>query len=238
MQKVEWLDRLTFPATERLREDEKKKSSGLYLTIEFPKIFIDKIDHSVVYYEKDAEESCQLSFDSDVVVIPDPEVLFENLVEGKHHKLSRSIRSGVSDRDLKPNPHTRDLLNTIVNYPSTKILTSEEQDLVWKFRFYLINQKKALTKFLKCLNWEQQTEVNQAIELLKSWQPMDIEDALELLSPHFQHPAVRRYAVSRLQQAPDEVCAASRLSLSLTRLPLGFATVPAAIGAGVEVRRL
>ena len=49
------------------------------------------------------------------------------------------------------------------------------------------------------------TEVKQAVELLPDWQPMDIEDALELLSPHFQHPAVRRYAVSRLQQALDEV---------------------------------
>lgn len=30
----------------------------------------------------------------------------------------------------------------IVGYPSTKVLTSEEKDLVWQFRFYLTNQKK------------------------------------------------------------------------------------------------
>ncbi len=30
-------------------------------------------------------------------------------------------------------------------------------------------------------------------------------DALELLSPAFQHPALRKYAVARLQQADDEV---------------------------------
>ncbi len=30
----------------------------------------------------------------------------------------------------------------IVQYPPTKPLTSEEGDLVWKFRFYLSNQKK------------------------------------------------------------------------------------------------
>lgn len=203
--KVDWLDKLTFPEAERLREDEKKKTNGMYLSIEYPKIIIDHIDHSVVHFEKEAGDSCQLSFESDLIVIPDPEILFENLVEGKHHNLSRSARSGLSDRDLKPNPQTRDQLSTIVNYPSTKTLTSEEQDLVWKFRFYLINQKKALTKFLKCLNWEISGEVKQAIALLPDWQPMDIEDALELLSPQFQHPDVRRYAVSRLQQAPDEV---------------------------------
>ena len=70
----------------------------------------------------------------------------ENLVESKHHKLARSLRSGVSDKDAKPNASVRDLLNTIVAYPPTKQLTTEEQDLVWKFRFYLSNQKKVSTQ--------------------------------------------------------------------------------------------
>ena len=30
---------------------------------------------------------------------------------------------------------------TIVGYPPTKALSSEEKDLVWKFRFYLSSQK-------------------------------------------------------------------------------------------------
>lgn len=33
---------------------------------------------------------------------------------------------------------------------------------------------------------------------------MDVEDALELLSPNFTHAVVRKYAVTRLQQACDE----------------------------------
>lgn len=37
--------------------------------------------------------------------------LKENLVESKHHKLARSLRSGPSDHDLKPNAATRDQLN-------------------------------------------------------------------------------------------------------------------------------
>ena len=48
-------------------------------------------------------------------------------------------------------------------------------------------------------------EVKQALNLVKQWAPMDVEDALELLGPNFDHPGVRRYAVSRLAQAPDEV---------------------------------
>lgn len=98
----------------------------------------------------------------------------------------------------------RDILNTIVSYPSTKQLSNEEQDHVWKFRFYLSSQKKALAKFLKCVNWNQHGEVRQAITMMENWAPMDVEDALELLTPAFTHPVVRRYAISRLQQAPDD----------------------------------
>lgn len=39
---------------------------------------------------------------------------------------------------------------------------------------------------------------------MQQWAPMDVEDALELLSRNFTHPTVRQYAVTRLQQAPDE----------------------------------
>ena len=90
-------------------------------------------------------------------------------------------------------------------YGPTKTLTSEEQDLVWKFRFYLTNQKQALTKFLKCVKWDVPHEEKQAIDLLRSWSPVDVADALELLSPQFKNQTVRRYAITRLKQANDEV---------------------------------
>ena len=41
--------------------------------------------------------------------------LQENLVESKHHKLARSLRSGPSDKDSKPNASTRDQLNVCIN---------------------------------------------------------------------------------------------------------------------------
>ncbi|KAK4810682.1 hypothetical protein QYF61_007482 [Mycteria americana] len=64
--------------------------------------------------------------------------------------------------------------------------------------------KRALTKFLKCVNWDLPQEAKQALELLGKWKPMDVEDSLELLSSHFTNPTVRRCAVARLQQADDE----------------------------------
>lgn len=45
----------------------------------------------------------------------------------------------------------------------------------------------------------------QALELLGKWNPMDVEDALELLSSQFTNRAVRQYAVSRLKEANDDV---------------------------------
>lgn len=45
----------------------------------------------------------------------------------------------------------------------------------------------------------------QALELLGKWNPMDVEDALELLSSQFTNRAVRHYAVSRLKEANDDV---------------------------------
>lgn len=71
---------------------------------------------------------------------------------------------------------------------------------------------QALTKFLKSVHWKVPQEEKQALELLNKWSPMDVEDALELLSPSFNHPTVRKYAVARLQQADDEVW---RFSISL-----------------------
>ncbi|KAF3837168.1 hypothetical protein F7725_004632, partial [Dissostichus mawsoni] len=204
MVKVDWLDRLTFREIEMINESEKRSSNFMYLMVEFPRVKTNDKEYSIVYYEKDGDDASPVLTSCDIVKVPDPQMAMENLVESKHHKLARSLRSGPSDHDLKPNAATRDQLNIIVSYPPTKQLSSEEQDLVWKFRYYLTTQEKALTKFLKCVNWDLPQEAKQALEMLGKWRPMDVEDSLELLSSQFSNPTVRRYAVTRLQQADDE----------------------------------
>ena len=47
----------------------------------------------------------------DLIMVPDPEISLENLVESKHHKLARSLRSGPTDKDMKPDAKIRDQLN-------------------------------------------------------------------------------------------------------------------------------
>ncbi|KAF8200937.1 hypothetical protein BJ912DRAFT_588356 [Pholiota molesta] len=63
-------------------------------------------------------------------------IAHENPVEDKHRRLVRSHRSSPYDRELKPNAKIRDELGVILSYSPSQPLTSEEKDLIWKFRFY------------------------------------------------------------------------------------------------------
>ncbi|KAL4872486.1 hypothetical protein BDV12DRAFT_144342 [Aspergillus spectabilis] len=141
----------------------------------------------------------------EVIRIYDPEVgQTGNPCEDKHRRLIRSHRTGIMDRDLKPNPKIRDDLNTIMSYEPTQDLTAEEKDLVWRFRYYLTREKKALTKFVKSVNWRDVGEAHQAVEILPKWTEIDVDDALELLGPTFDNADVRSYAVERLRKADDD----------------------------------
>ncbi len=140
-----------------------------------------------------------------LITIYDPEVgAKDNPAESKHRRLVRSHRTGVLDRDLKPNAKIRDELNTIMMYGPTQELNAEEKDLVWKFRHHLTRDKRALTKFVKSVAWHDQSEARQAVQMLPKWTEIDVDDALELLGPTFDNPAVRAYAVDRLRESDDE----------------------------------
>lgn len=140
-----------------------------------------------------------------VIRIYDPEVgQTGNPCEDKHRRLIRSHRTGFMDREIKPNPKNRDELNVIMSYEPTQDLTAEEKDLVWRFRYYLTREKRALTKFVKSVNWRDEGEARQAVEILPKWTEIDVDDALELLGPTFDNAAVRSYAVARLRKADDE----------------------------------
>lgn len=140
-----------------------------------------------------------------LIRIYDPEVgQKDNPAESKHRRLVRSHRTGILDRDLKPNAKIRDELNTIMSYGPTQELKGEEIDLVWKFRHHLTKDKRALTKFVKSVNWHDQNEARQAVQILPKWTEIDIDEALELLGPSLDNPAVRAYAVDRLRESDDE----------------------------------
>ncbi|CAK7228895.1 Phosphatidylinositol (PI) 3-kinase [Sporothrix bragantina] len=168
-----------------------------------------------------------------LVRVYDPEVgARDNPAESKHRRLVRSQhRHGTLDKDLKPNAKVRDELNGIMSYPPTQALSSEEKDLVWKFRYHLTREKKAVTKFVKSVNWQDTAEAKQAVQVLGRWTNIDVDDALELLGPTFDHRAVRAYAVERLRKSGD-----SELLLYLLQLvqALKFEHISTSESAGGE----
>ncbi|OSC99931.1 atypical/PIKK/PI3K protein kinase [Trametes coccinea BRFM310] len=215
--KSDWLDALAFRKMAEIHKAETEKSENLYLYIDLP-----RFDFPVIYSEPDVSSVPSTSAASPVAVTPappttsllsdahlwqivDPDIARENPVEDKHRRLVRSHRSSPYDRELKPNAKIRDELSKIMNYAPSQPLTSEEKDLIWKFRFYLTRDKRGLTKFLKSVTWRDPSEVKQAVEeLLPQWTEIDIDDALELLGPSTVDSRVRAYAVKQLNRADDD----------------------------------
>ncbi|WKX92385.1 hypothetical protein Q1695_010425 [Nippostrongylus brasiliensis] len=212
---VRWLDPFTSIKIEEIRNNHKFTSTQryLFLVVKMASIQYDRQYYDVVYYE-DPTPDLRIVTSVGVAGVGttstraiDPELGLENLAEIKHNVMTRNARAGAMDKQLKPNKQTKDRLETIIQLPSSQSLTREQRDLVWKFRYFLQADRRALNKFLRSVNWDQPGEEQHALALLNDWTPIEAEDALELLSPAFTHPSVRCYAVSRLFDAasPDQV---------------------------------
>ncbi|KAI0523993.1 hypothetical protein KFK09_003357 [Dendrobium nobile] len=203
IQCIDWLDRLTFKAMDKLKEREGNAcgNSHLSLIVEFC-----SFEHTVVFQETGANflTPSHVSSTNELVIVWDPEVGRTNPSEHKQLKLARSLTRGIIDKDLKPSSNERKSIQRILKYPPTRTLAGDERQLLWKFRFSLMSEKKALTKFLRCVEWSDIQESKQAIELMGKWEIIDVADALELLSPVFESEEVRAYAVSVLGRADDE----------------------------------
>ena len=46
---------------------------------------------------------------------------------------------------------------------------------MWKFRYSLTKEKRALTKLLKCVDWADTREVQQAQSLVEQWALVDVQ---------------------------------------------------------------
>ena len=112
------------------------------------------------------------------------------------------------DSSLRPSKSQRDHLQKIISRPGD-YLSNKEKDLIWRFRFCLVDDKKSLCKFLQSVDWSQETEVIQVQSLLEQWRSrssIDITESLKLLSSNscFRRPIVREYAVETLARCSDE----------------------------------
>jgi phosphatidylinositol 3-kinase len=168
--------------------------------------------HDLAVYRKQSalkKESDDLkSFNPmELVTVMDYEDEHDNPVEDKYRALAHDLLRGLVDPALKPDRKQRDRLAAIIDSTSHH-LTREEKDLLWRFRFSLVDDRRALTKFLLAVDWTVESEVVQAAELLEQWRkrsPIEVTDALKLLGKHvaFQTNLVRSYAIDTLEAAPD-----------------------------------
>ena len=211
MDRIDWLDQLVFAQIDECAAEaaETRPPGILQLAIELP-----SFDHAVLDLSIPPQHAAEPTpaidskpvtskFGKELVVFQDPEIGKESPVELKQLKLERSVSRGVIDRDLKPNKHERGEIDAILLLPPTQELTLKEKAMLWRFRYSLQQDKRALTKFLKCVDWGDLQEAKQAAELMSRWSRIDTVDALELLSSEFSNEEVRSYAVSVIEDSPD-----------------------------------
>ncbi|XP_066361256.1 phosphatidylinositol 3-kinase, root isoform-like [Miscanthus floridulus] len=208
IQHVDWLDHLTFNAAELLANKEKecKRNGSLYPSLVVDFCNFAQSDYRVVLQESGATSHLPTAVPStnELVTVWDPELGRTNPSEQKQLKLARSLTRGIVNRHLKPSSNELKLLQKIVKFPPTRSLLLEEKQLVWKFRFSLMYDKKALTKFVRSVDWSDIQDSKQAVELIGKWETIDVADALELLSPDFKREEIRAYAVRVLERADDD----------------------------------
>jgi phosphatidylinositol 3-kinase len=85
---------------------------------------------------------------------------------------------------VKPNKEEKSRIDRIITSVGNA-MKPDEMDFLYRFRYSLTENKKALIKFLYALNWDEDNEVAELPTLLALWKeraPIDVADALKLLS--------------------------------------------------------
>jgi phosphatidylinositol 3-kinase len=226
----EWLDRITANTINEKKKEymhHPKRREDLFLDIEFPTFEYPIIYNEDVHQYKDAsridrnkkeQQTLNVSTQQDNMIttitpssnhndwiIVDTEINMDNPCALKHMKLAIHISTGFLDTDLRPEANEKKLLTMVINSTPLQEITSEQKTIIWKYRYWLLTKKRALTKFLKCVDWGIMKESYEATGLMKKWAEIDIVDALELLSSFFCNvDVVRRYAVEVLKKASNE----------------------------------
>jgi phosphatidylinositol 3-kinase len=267
MQHIDWLDRLALRRVSVLRDsllDEHAASS--FLNIEFPcferpVLFYERpalagdVDDAAAAAAAKAKSSRRRqllnrarrtvsdpsspSLSSSLVQVVDRDMREENPVEKKHRKLARSVRRGLFDRNIKATTHEKRQIERILAYPPTKVLSDDEKQFLWRFRYVLNSNPKALPKFLSSVDFEDAQQAQRAAAHLKRWAPISFTEALELFSSRFQSaPMVRDYAIHRAMAASDDELLTFLMPLVQSLrydFPLRRRADPAAEGVAVVV---
>ena len=86
-------------------------------------------------------------------------------------------------------------------------MSDADKQLVWSMREKLVSDRRALTKFLHAVDWQDAKQVSQTEELLSQWETIDVVTGVRLLAgdaAEHKSEIVRAHAIGALSTASDE----------------------------------
>lgn len=105
-------------------------------------------------------------------------------MQAKYFELTRVADESVA-RDLRPNDQENERIKEIINLPDFLTMSDQDKAIIWRFRYSLKDNSKALVKFLQSARLTDEKELKEVRNLFKQWQAIELEDALPLLSAKF-----------------------------------------------------
>jgi len=111
----------------------------------------------------------------------------------------------LSEEHVQLSEQEQKKLTQIISRDTLDVLTDDEKEFVWRYRFHLRGNHKAIGKFLMSVNWTDLSKAEEARWMLSSWEALTAEDALELLSGKYADTFVREFAVLQLDQMSNEL---------------------------------
>lgn len=100
-----------------------------------------------------------------LTIVADWDMDQENLCEEQNRRLTHNVRRGTADSTVKPNKDQKLRIDKIISAVGN-LMSTDEMDFLYRFRYSLTENKKALIKFLYTVNWDDDTEVLAIIPYL------------------------------------------------------------------------
>ncbi|RNF09908.1 class III phosphatidylinositol 3-phosphate kinase [Trypanosoma rangeli] len=131
----------------------------------------------------------------------------ENLCEAKAHALYKSLfLISDADAEAQPGPVERRQLQEILHKPLIHLegLKVDDEMLLWRFRFFLARDPAYFVPFMRCVNWHNEAEQQEALKVMQQWKPISFSQALVCISFYFREVEhMRRHAISLLSRQSD-----------------------------------
>ena len=215
-----------------------KKIPASFLEIEFP-----NFDLPVIYEDHDLQFDSRL--DTQEIKLSSNQIYFVEMTSFSDNfwiadfddtpdvndpvqaQYLQILRDDENARELKPNKDEVRQIEKALMKPILGELELAERNMIWRFRYHLMQNKNALSHFLHCVSWNYPKEEAEALSLLEKWAKIDYTDAIHLLSSffcanefynHTKKPIepmqkIRAYAVKILYDTPNNTILSILLQL-------------------------